>query len=271
MTTIGVIGTGDFSAYLIAALRRGGHTGRIILSPHNRIKAEDLSARYGCTVAVDQLSLIEEADWILLAVRPEQLASALPTLALRPGQTLISAVAGIAAAELRVATGGSIRVVRIMPSSYIEAIGDGLIPMFPACPEVEAVLAAAGKVLVLNHEDQLDLAMIGACLAGWTYRFIAELENWFVERGLEPNQARALVAGNIAGAAAYATVLQDVSLNAISDAIATPGTFTKTGLDHLARTNAAVPWVEALEIVHRDLPASRTGQSNIQMRSKETR
>jgi pyrroline-5-carboxylate reductase len=32
--TIGVVGTGDFSAYLIAALRKGGFDGRILLSPY---------------------------------------------------------------------------------------------------------------------------------------------------------------------------------------------------------------------------------------------
>jgi pyrroline-5-carboxylate reductase len=251
---IGVIGTGDFSAYLIAALIRGGHSGRILLSPHNMMKALDLSVRYGCAVAADHASLTGESDWVLLAVRPEQLASALSTLTLRPGQTLISAVAGATAAHLRSALGEEIRVVRIMPSSYIEAIDGGLIPMFPANPEVEAVLGAAGKVMVLNSEDQMDLAMIGACLAGWTYSFIAGLENWFLARGLGPQQARLLAADNIAGAAAHAAARQDVSLDAISEAIATPGTFTRTGLDHLAQARAILPWLEALEMIHGDLP-----------------
>jgi pyrroline-5-carboxylate reductase len=250
---IGVIGTGDFSAYLIAALRKGGYTGRILLSPHNLTKAQDLAVRYDCAVAADLAELIRKADWILLAVRPEQLASALSALTLRPGQTLISAVAGVTAAHLRAALGEEIQVVRIMPSSYIEAIDGGLVPMFPANSEVEAVLAAAGKVLVLDSEDQMDLAMIGACLAGWMYGFIAELENWLIAHGLGPEQARILVAGNIAAAAAHATTRQGVSLVAISDAIATPSTFTRTGLDHLARTRAVAPWLEALEMIHRDL------------------
>jgi pyrroline-5-carboxylate reductase len=255
MTTpvIGVIGTGDFSAYLIAALRKGGHSGRILLSPHNPTKARALAARHDCTVATDDAGLTRDADWVLLAVRPEQVDSALSTLTLRPGQTLISAVAGVTTTALRTALSEDIQVVRFMPSSYIEAIDDGLVPMFPANSEVEAVLAAAGKVVVLNSEHQIELAMIGACLAGWMYCFIAEFENWFLARGLGSKQARALAAGNIAGAATYAAARQDVSLDAISDAIATPGTFTRTGLDHLARTRAAAPWLEALEIIHSDL------------------
>lgn len=250
---IGIIGAGDFAAYLIAALRKGGHAGRILLSPHNPIKAQALAARHGCTVAADEADLAREVDWVLLAVRPEQVASAVSALTLRPGQTLISAVAGATVANLRAALGEDIQVVRIMPSSYIEAVNDGLVPMFPANPEVEAVLAAAGKVLVLNSEDQIELAMIGACLAGWMYCFMAEFESWFLSRGLGSEQARVLAAGNIAGAAAYAAARRDVSLNAISDAIATPGTFTRTGLDHLARTRATAPWLEALDIIQSDL------------------
>jgi pyrroline-5-carboxylate reductase len=111
--------------------------------------------------------------------------------------------------------------------------------------------------MVLDDENQLDLAMIGACLAGWTYRFIAELENWFIGRGLGPEPARMLAARNIAGAAVYSTLRQDISLDTISDAIATPGTFTKMGLDHLLKSEAAAPWLEALDIVYSALP--RTG------------
>jgi pyrroline-5-carboxylate reductase len=250
---IGVIGTGDFSAYLIAALRKGGHAGQILLSPHSLARAQTLAAKYDCAVAANHADLTGYADWVLLAVRPEQVASAVSTLTLRPGQTLISAVANVTTADLRAALGENIQVIRIMPSSYIEAVENGLIPMYPPNAEVQAVLAAAGKVMPLDSEDQIDLAMIGACLAGWMYRFIAEFENWFLARGLGPEQARVLAAGNVAGAAAYATARLDVSLAAISDAIATPGTFTRTGLDHLAQRHASGPWLEALEMIQSDL------------------
>ncbi|MER9927091.1 NAD(P)-binding domain-containing protein [Mesorhizobium sp. M0048] len=109
MPTIGVVGTGDFAAYLIAALRKGGYRGRILLSPHSRVKAQTLAATYSCTLAADNSSMLAEADWILLAVRPEQLANALSNLALRSGQVLVSAVAGVTIAELHAAKGHDIR------------------------------------------------------------------------------------------------------------------------------------------------------------------
>lgn len=247
--TIAVIGTGDFSTYLIAGLRKGGFSGRILLSPYSRTKAHALAVAYGCTVAADDASTLADADWVLFAVRPEQVADALPKLSLRPTQVLISAIAGLAIADLRVAVGKDTSVVRIMPSSYIDTVDRGLIPIFPASSQVEAVLSLAGNVMTFDTEDQFEFAMIGACLAGWMYRFVGSLENWFVERGLTPSQARLTVAGNIAGAAGYAVEHPGSSLNQVSDQIATPGTYTKAGLDYLCEQRATLPWISALDLV----------------------
>lgn len=247
--TIAVVGTGDFSTYLIAGLRKGGFSGRILLSSYSQAKAHTLAVAYGCTVAADDASMLADADWILLAVRPEQVADALPKLSLRPTQVLISAVAGLAIADLRAATGNDTSVVRIMPSNYIDTVDQGLIPIFPASSQIEAVFSLAGKVMTFDTEDQFEFAMIGACIAGWMYHFIGSLENWFVERGLTPAQARLTVAGNIAGAADYALERPDLPLNLVSDRIATPGTYTKAGLDYLCERRAALPWISALDLV----------------------
>jgi pyrroline-5-carboxylate reductase len=255
--TIGVIGTGDFSGYLIAALRKGGFGGRILLSPYSQVKAHTLAVTHDCTVAADEAGMLADVDWVLLAVRPEQLADALPGVTLRSDQVLVSAVAGVAIAELRAATGKDTAVVRIMPSSYIDAIDDGLIPIFPPSQEVQAVLRRAGKVVTFDTEDQFELAMFGACLAGWMYHVMAEQEAWVIRKGLSHTQARLIVAGNIAGASSYAVARSDMELTRISDGIATHGTFTTAGLDHLLDTRAVKPWLQALDIVKHRLANTR--------------
>ncbi|KUM24023.1 hypothetical protein AU467_31740 [Mesorhizobium loti] len=200
--------------------------------------------------------MLAESDWVLLAVRPEQVPSALPTLALRSGQLLLSAVAGLTVGELRSAIGNDVSIIRIMPSSYIGAIQNSLLPIYPGCAEVEAVLGRAGKLLVFDTEDHIELSMIGACLSGWMYRFVGALEGWFVERGLTRAQARQIVAGNVLGAAGNALARSDISLVTVSDEIATPGTYTKLGLDHLLDKDSFRPWNEALTLVSDRLNAS---------------
>ncbi|MBM7045524.1 NAD(P)-binding domain-containing protein [Rhizobium lusitanum] len=247
--TIGIIGTGDFAAYFISALRNGGHHGRILLSPYSLKRAQSLAADQNCIVSESDGALIAQSDWVVLAVRPEQFEEVLPRLQLRAEQTLISAVAGVRIDQLREAAGGLVRVVRIMPSSYISVVGQGLFPLYPGFTDVEAVLGRAGNVLVFESEEGIELAMIGACLAGFMYRFTAQLERWFIEHGLERSKARHIVAGNFLGAAGNALTQTNVSLEEISNRIATPGTYTKIGLDHLLNVNAFHPWIEALDLI----------------------
>lgn len=253
--TIGVIGTGDFATYLIGALRKGGHDGRILLSPYSHKKAEALAERHTCEVAADEERMLAESDWIVLAVRPEQLDAALANLSLLPRHVVISAVAGTTIARLRATLGEDMPVVRIMPSSYIDTVSGGVIPIYPSSTEVEAILRTGGTVVTFDREEQFELSLAGACLSGWIYRFVGTLEDWFVERGLSQEHARLIVAGNIAGAAGYAMALPAASLAKISDGIATEGTFTKAGLDHLLDREAALLWRQALDIVYARLSA----------------
>ncbi len=246
---IGVIGTGHFASYFIAALRRGGYGGRILLSPHSRSKAETIAREQDCEVAEDDLQLLANADWVLIAVRPEQLERALAKLVFRPDHLLLSAVAGVSVAEMRQHLGNSTTVVRIMPSSYIEAMPDGLIPLFPEMSEVQRVLTRAGRVVAFKTERDFDLSTVGACLSGWIYHFMGSLAGWFVERGLTPDEARCMVVGNIAGAVALAKACPGQSLSDISNRIATEGTYTKAGLDVLMADDATAPWLKAMDEV----------------------
>ncbi|RFB86867.1 hypothetical protein B5K11_27705 [Rhizobium leguminosarum bv. trifolii] len=251
--TIGIIGTGDFAAYLVSALRKGGHSGRIILSPYSQTRAQSLATAGNCEISTDDQALTDQADWILLSVRPEQLVAVLPKLRLRDTQTLISAVAGVTIASLRSSLRINSPIVRIMPSSYIGVIDGGLFPLFPSSGDINRVFERAGKVLVLDREDDLDLAMVGACLAGFTYSFASRLERWFVDHGMEASKARDMVAGNLLGAAGNALANPGISLDKISDRIATPGTYTRLGLEYLRSRDSFETWAEALSVIDLDL------------------
>lgn len=71
MTNLGVIGTGHFAACFIAALRRGGYDGNVLLSPGNALIATALARNHGCVVASSVEEVLAGADVVLLSVRPE--------------------------------------------------------------------------------------------------------------------------------------------------------------------------------------------------------
>jgi pyrroline-5-carboxylate reductase len=154
-------------------------------------------------------------------------------------------MAGIQVDRLGALMPGAGAIHRIMPSSYIEAVR-GPIPLYPAAPALLPLLACVGDVVPLPDEQAFEVAMIAACLSTWMYDLAAAVSDELSRQGLDPATARALALGNIAGAAGFALLKPRDPLIEISSEIATEGTFTKLGLDHLKARNFEGPWREAI-------------------------
>ena len=243
--TLGVLGTGHFASYTIKALRNGGYDGDVLLSPRNAAYAAALAKHHRCTIADDNAAVVENADTLLLSVRPNQLDSVLSGLRFRPDQTLISSLAGVTVSALR-EKGLPENTVRIMPSSFVEA-GDAVFPLYPRHDAVEQLFTGAGRVVVFDDEAAFEQSVLVACAYAWGYDLLAGLTDWFVSKGWPEDLARDMVVRHLRGTTTYALAHPDVPLATILDTIATDGTFTKRGLDHLRDRDALTPWTEALD------------------------
>jgi pyrroline-5-carboxylate reductase len=157
-------------------------------------------------------------------------------------------MAGIPVDQLRALMPAAGAIHRIMPSSYIEAVR-GPIPLYPEAPALLPFLSCAGDVVALPDERGFDAALIASCFSTWVYDLAAAVADALSRHGLDPAAARALTLGNIAGAAGFALAKPDDPLVAISSDIATEGTFTKMGLDHLKSRDFEAPWREAIALV----------------------
>jgi pyrroline-5-carboxylate reductase len=248
MTRLGIIGTGHFASYFIAALRRGGYDGDIVLSPRNAEMAARIARDHRCRVAPSNADVLDQADIILLSVRPQHLGEVAARLTCGSRHTVLSALAGIQIDRLRGLFPGAGAIHRIMPSSYIETVR-GPIPLYPEAPSLLPFLARAGDVVALPDEPAFEVAMIAACFSTWMYDLAGAVADELSRHGLDPANARALALGNMAGAAGFALTNPQDSLAAISAGIATEGTFTKAGLDHLKGRDFAASWREAIAML----------------------
>jgi pyrroline-5-carboxylate reductase len=244
----GVIGAGHFASYFIAALRRGSYQGDILVSPRNASTAAKLARNCQCSVAASNDDVLSRADVILLSVRPQHAGEVLTPLKWEPRHTALSAMAGIPVDDLRRLIPGAGAIHRVMPGSYIEA-APGPIPVYPAAPALFALLASAGDVVTLPDEQAFEAAMIAVCFSTWIYDLAGAVADELSRQGLEPESARALTLGNIAGAARYALARPLEPVAAISAGIATDGTFTKMGLDRLKERRFDASWREAIAML----------------------
>jgi pyrroline-5-carboxylate reductase len=242
---VGLIGVGHLAGYLVKGLRRASPDIEIILSPRNVERSAKLAARFGATVATDNQAAADAADLILLTTRPGDAVAACEDIAFRPGQTVVSAAAGLPLEALQPAVAPA-TVVRAMPISCA-AINTSPTLLYPDDPQAHALFALLGHVL--PDESRFAPASVIAAFYGWVYALLDETVAWTTRAGVPPQTARSLVLETVRGAADMALAQPDQDLAAMLDALATPGGITGHGLNVLRRRGGLAAWTEALEAV----------------------
>jgi pyrroline-5-carboxylate reductase len=237
---IGILGVGHLGAYLVRGLVASGvGADRILLSPRGAAQSAVLSERYGIAIAASNAELVEQADAVVLAVRPRD-ASAAAGLPWRERHVLISACAGVTLARLREFAGPA-QVVRAMPISAV-AIGGSPTTIFPEHAAARAIFEQLGEVLVLPDEDAFSIASVSAALYGWVHALIGASVDWSVEQGLPEPLARRLQAQTFAAAAGMVLDQPDTAIGDLVAKLATPGGITQAGLDSLTASDAEGAW-----------------------------
>ena len=173
---------------------------------------------------------------VLLGVKPQKLDEVAPELAKRltADTILVSILAGVEIASLRVRFAGAGQIVRAMPNLPVSE-GRGIVALAGGDGSIDPLFDLLGTVV--RTESEAELAAIGS-LAGagpaYVARFVAALAKAGVERGLSPaisdQIALETVLGTAAMAAANGETMESVVLR-----VASPNGTTQAGLEILDR------------------------------------
>ncbi len=209
---MGFIGTGNMGSALARAAAKSGE--RMLLANRTPEKAEALAAVLGAKVGTN-LQAAAACEYIFLGVKPQMLPALLdelrPALLERTDRfVLVSMAAGVKTGTIRQALGFDCPVVRIMPNLPV-ASGTGVILLSPGAQvtedelcELERLLQAAG-LLMRMPEAQIDAgSAVSGCGPAYVYLFLDALANGGVACGLRYDQALALAAQTLIGAAGTA-------------------------------------------------------------------
>jgi len=252
MTTIGFIGVGELALYTIRGVRRGGYQGPILLSPRNREKAKYLAEKHDCEVQQDNQTVVDNSDYIVIATRPAHCLETLASLEFKPGQVLISVIAGIEVEQLRTVLPAELEVVRAMPVSSAEA-GASPTLIYPDNAFVREFFNYCGNSIAVDNEAYFTQGSVLACVYCWFFSLYEELIQSTRGPALPAALSAELVMGMAKGAAELALANKDIPPGEIAGNIATEGTFSKLGLDLLEAKAAFEPWREACELLQKQL------------------
>lgn len=209
---LGFIGAGNMAGAILEGILKGGEVApdSICMADVSREQREDRARRFGVRVTDDNAEAVRDADWVVLAVKPQQVEEALETAqaAFRANQLVVSICAGVPTERLEGLVPS--RVIRVMPNlpalagAGVAAICAGRRATEADLAHVEKRLAATGVVVRVPEGHMDAVTALSGSGPGYVFAFMEALEAAGREMGFSEETARQMAIGTVRGAAELA-------------------------------------------------------------------
>ena len=173
-----------------------------------------LHEHFGVSTFAENTAAAEQADILVLAVKPQVLHEALVPLEDSISQNnplLISVAAGITTTSIEKWAGGNPALVRVMPNTPA-LVGAGISALFANAHASEAqrdlaesIMRAVGTTVWVNNETLMDtVTAVSGSGPAYFFYLMQAMENAAVREGLDADTARLLTLETALGAARLA-------------------------------------------------------------------
>ncbi len=217
------IGGGNMASSLIGGLISNGHAAdKITVTDPDQQKLNQLQQQFAVNTATDNTQAIENADVILLAVKPQMLHPVCASINTRRASMqnhsplIISIAAGIRSTDINRWLGGENAIVRCMPNTpaLIQAGASGLFANSHTSNAqkdiAEQILASAGITLWVDKEPLLDaVTAVSGSGPAYFFLFMQAMQKAGCDLGLNEQTARLLTQQTALGAARMALEGED--------------------------------------------------------------
>jgi pyrroline-5-carboxylate reductase len=237
------IGAGNMARSLVGGLIADGCDPALIrLSDPDADRIQDLAHRLGVRILGDNRAVVEDADVVVLAVKPQVLPAVAREIADRVQDRqplVISVAAGIRTTDLERWLGAGTAIVRAMPNTpaLVQSGATGLFANARVSAEqrdlAETILRAVGLTLWVAEEDQLDLvtALSGSGPA-YFFLIMEALQEAATQQGLPAETARLLALQTAFGASRMALESSEDAAT-LRQRVTSPGGTTEQALEVL--------------------------------------
>ncbi|AIK15396.1 pyrroline-5-carboxylate reductase [Pectobacterium atrosepticum] len=238
---IAFIGAGNMAQAIIAGLVNGGYPAQHIsvCAPSGKNR-DALAAQYGVISSADNARCAQEADVIVLAVKPQMMATVCEPLHEQvnfAGKLVLSIAAGINIARFQALLGEPLNIVRIMPNTP-SLVGKGMSGMYaPASVSQDdkdftaQLMQSVGKICWVDSESGINgvIAAAGSAPA-YFFLFMEAMQQEAIRQGFDQETARLLVQQAASGAAALVEANPDTPLSTLRENVTSKGGTTAEAL-----------------------------------------
>ncbi|MCX7096943.1 MAG: pyrroline-5-carboxylate reductase [Methylococcales bacterium] len=270
---IAFIGGGNMASSLISGLIASGHSPQHIwVSDINPDTLQALATNLNVNTSSSNDAIINEADVIVLAVKPQTLSAVAKSAAplIQQKQALVvSIAAGISQQSLSLWLGADTAIVRCMPNTPALVLTGATAlhanPQVSAAQrdQAETIMRAVGIALWVDNESELD-AVTAVSGSGPAYYFLLmeAMEKTAIELGLSEVTARLLVQQTALGAAKIALESSE-SPEQLRKRVTSPGGTTQRAIETFEQGGFA-------ELVSKALHAAKDRSIEMSLQSENT-
>ncbi|EJW92809.1 pyrroline-5-carboxylate reductase, partial [gut metagenome] len=169
---------------------------------------EKLQSEYpDIRVTTENQKAVENADLVILAVKPWLVDQVLSAISFKPGQVLVSIAAGVSFEQLTQNVGNEMTIFRLVPNTAISQLESmTLISSHNASKEQEQLILdlfnEMGTAMLIPESQIAATTALTSCGIAYVLKYIQAAMQAGVEMGIYPKAAQKMVAQSVKGAAA---------------------------------------------------------------------
>jgi pyrroline-5-carboxylate reductase len=251
---LGFVGTGKIASSVIAGVCNSKIAyNKIIISPRNKNIAKKLKKKFKkVIIAKDNQQIVDNCDWIFLAITPTVGKKIIKDLKFKPTQTIISLISTITLSQLRKAIKIKAKIVRAIPLPPI-SLKKGPVPICPPNQKVKAFFDKIGTTIeIKNEKSSINFWSTSGMMAPF-YQLLSTMTDWLVKKGVKRDNAQKYIISLFLALSEDALVNSKKDLKYLVKESQTPKGLNEQGVKELTKAGFYKSLEKTLNSIHKRL------------------
>ena len=251
---LGFIGTGKITFSVISGICISKIKYKTItVSLRNKNLSKELKKKFKrIIIEKDNQKIINESDWIFLAVTPTVGKKIIKNLKFRPNQTIISFISTITLSELKKMIKVRSKIVRAIPLPPI-SLKKGPVPIFPPNMKVKNFFDKIGSTIEIKNEKQsINFWSTSGMMASY-YEILKVMSNWLIKKGIKRTDAQKYITSLFLALSEDAVINSKKDLKYLVKESQTPKGLNEQGLKEMSKKRVYKSIFDTLNSIHKRL------------------